>query len=133
MGGGANPFVAHIVGEYCQSGQWEPHIAQLQTLYKTRRDVALSALKRSMPADVTWTHPAGGFFIWLSLPKGLFARQIKQQALQAGVAVAAGEGFFVNPVDGEHNLRLAFSRALPDEIDAGIHILAQVIERARTS
>ncbi len=133
MGGGANPFVAHIVAEYCQSGQWEPHIAQLQTLYKMRRDSALSALKRHMPADVTWTHPAGGFFIWLTLPKGLFAQQIKQQALQAGVAVAAGEGFFVHPAAGEHNLRLAFSCALPDEIDGGIHILAQVIQRAKTS
>ena len=102
MGGGANPFVAYIVAEYCRSGYWEQHISRLQTLYKLRRDVALSALKQYMPADVKWTHPAGGFFIWLNLPENVFAQHVKQQAFQQGVLLAAGEGFFVKSSDGEH-------------------------------
>ncbi len=131
MGGGANPFVANIVAEYCRSGSWETHILRLQSLYKMRRDVALTALGKYMPSDVRWTHPSGGFFIWLSLPVNVFAQNIKRLALQEGVLVSAGEGFFVNPGDGEHNLRLAFSCASPGEIEAGIRILAQVIDRAR--
>src|SRR2546428_5437137 len=127
MGGGANPFVARIVAEYCWSGSWERHIEHVQSLYKRRRDVALSALSRYMPADVRWTHPGGGFFIWLSLPERVFAQQVKRLAFQEGVVLAAGEGFFVHPADGEHNLRLAYSCATPNDIDAGIRILAQVI------
>jgi 2-aminoadipate transaminase len=96
-----------------------------------RRDVALAALERYMPSDVEWSHPAGGFFIWLSLPENVFAHDVKRLALQEGVLVSAGEGFFVNPANGEHNLRLAFSCATPDDIEAGITILAQVIDRAR--
>jgi len=42
-----------------------------------------------------------------------------------------GEGFFVNPSDGQHNLRLAYSYTAPDEIDTGIRILAQVIHETR--
>jgi len=131
MGGGANPFVANIVAEYCRSGSWETHILRLQSLYKMRRDVALTALGKYMPSDVRWTHPSGGFFIWLSLPVNVFAQNIKRLAMQEGVLVSAGEGFFVNPGDGEHNLRLAFSCASPGEIEAGIRILAQVIEKSR--
>jgi len=131
MGGGANPFVANIVAEYCRSGSWETHILRLQSLYKMRRDVALTALGKYKPSDVRWTYPSGGFFIWLSLPVNVFAQNIKRLALQEGVLVSAGEGFFVNPGDGEHNLRLAFSCASPGEIEAGIRILAQVIDRAR--
>jgi 2-aminoadipate transaminase len=131
MGGGANPFVANIVAEYCQSGSWEAHISHLQSLYKMRHDVALAALERYMPADVKWTRPAGGFFIWLSLPGNIFAQQIRRLALQKGVALATGEGFFVHPSDGEHNLRLAYSCALPGDIDSGIRILAQVIDSSR--
>lgn len=127
MGGGANPFIAHMVAEYCRSGHWQQHISHLQALYKKRRDVALAALERSMPPDVVWTHPNGGFFIWLTLPSHIFAQQVKQQALQHGVLVAAGEGFFVNPSDGEHHLRLAYSCAAPEDIDRAIRILAQVI------
>jgi DNA-binding transcriptional MocR family regulator len=130
MGGGANPFTAHIVAEYCRSGAWERHIEGLRSLYKTRRDVALSALRKYMPADVKWTHPAGGFFIWLTLPDNVFAQQVKRVALKEGVTLAAGEGFFVHPADGEHCLRLAYSCATPADIDTGIGILAQVIQRA---
>ncbi len=131
MGGGANPFVAHMVAEYCQSGSLEKHILQLRSLYKMRCDVALAALGQYMPSDVKWTCPAGGFFIWLSLPVNVFAQEVKRLALQEGVLVSAGEGFFVNPGDGEHNLRLAYSCAKPEEIEAGIRILAQVIEKSR--
>jgi 2-aminoadipate transaminase len=80
-----------------------------------------------MPVDVKWTHPAGGFFVWLTLPKHVFAQDVKRLALQKGVLLVAGEGFFVNPSDGEHNLRLAFSFATPNDIETGIRILAQVI------
>ena len=131
MGGGANPFVAHMVAEYCRSGHWEKHIVHLQSLYKGRRDVALSALSQYMPSDVRWTHPAGGFFIWLSLPKQVFAQDVKRLALQEGVSLAAGEGFFVHPAGGEHHVRLAYSRATPNDIDTGIRLLAQVIHRSR--
>jgi 2-aminoadipate transaminase len=131
MGGGANPFAAQIVAEYCRSGHWETHILRLRSLYKMRRDRALSALGRYMPSDVGWTHPAGGFFIWLSLPENVFAQHVKRQALQKGVSLVAGEGFFVNPSEGQHNLRLAYSYTAPDEIDTGIRILAQVIHESK--
>src|SRR5439155_6226866 len=102
-------------------------------LYKKRCDVALSALSQHMPSDVSWTHPDGGFFIWLRLPNSVFARQVKQAALQEGVLVAAGEGFFLNPADGEHNLRIAYSFAAPADIEVGIRILGQVIEKLKTA
>lgn len=127
MGGGANPFTAHIVAEYCRNGHWQQHIQHLQSLYKTRRDRALAALERFMPSDVVWTRPAGGFFIWLTLPPQVFAQQVKQQAWQRGVLVAAGEGFFVHPSAGEHHLRLAYSCAAPDALERAIRTLAQVI------
>ena len=129
MGGGANPLVAHIVAEYCQSGAWEPHLTRLRMLYKGRRDRALAALGQYMPAEVRWTVPAGGFFLWLTLPRRVLAQDVKRLALQQGVEVAAGEGFFVEPAEGAHHLRLTYSCATPDDIEAGIHVLAQVIQR----
>jgi 2-aminoadipate transaminase len=127
MGGGANPLTAYMVAEYCRNGAWEKHIERLQSLYKIRRDRTISALERYMPAHVQWTHPAGGFFIWLSLPEQVLAQQVKQFALQQGVLLAAGEGFFVQPSAGAHHLRLAYSCAALNDIDAGIRILAQVV------
>lgn len=131
MGGGANPFAAQIVAEYCRRGLWEPHLARLRSVYQMRRDVALSALSQHMPCDVAWTRPTGGFFLWLTLPEQILALDVKRLAHQQGVEITAGPGFFVNPSDGQHNLRLAYSYAAPDELARGIQILARAIEQGK--
>jgi 2-aminoadipate transaminase len=133
MGGGANPFAAQIAVEYCQQGHWDAHIKHLRRLYRERRDVMLAALARYMPAEVRWTKPAGGFFVWVTLPTTIPASVIKQQAAERGVHVSSGEGYFVNPDDGKHNLRLAFSFASPHDIETGIRILGEVIAKIETA
>ncbi len=127
MGGGASPFSAQIVAPYCRVGDWEKHILRLRTIYKTRRDLMLSALEKYMPAGTTWTRPKGGFFIWLTLPSGVLAQEVKRLALEAGVSVAAGDTFFLDPRDGQQHLRLCYSYAAPEDLDVGIRTLARVV------
>lgn len=128
MGGGANPLVAHIVAQYCHAGYLEPHVVQLQQVYRHRRDVTLAALKRYMPLGVTWTHPRGGFFVWLTLPKGMSISLLREAARRHGVLFVPGSDFFATG-GGERNLRLAFSFVPPDEIEQGVEILAQGIRQ----
>jgi 2-aminoadipate transaminase len=127
MGGGASPFSAQVVAQYCRNGYWEPHIQRLRAIYLARRDLMLAALERYMPAGTTWTRPEGGFFIWLTLPSTVVASAVKRSALAAGVAVAAGEPFFLDPRDGERHLRLVYSYAAPEEVDVGIQLLGNVV------
>ena len=126
MGGGANPFTAHVVAEYCRAGHLEPQIARLRQVYRRRRDVTLAALERHMPPGVTWTRPRGGFFVWLTLPEGMSAESLREAALQRGVRFVPGTSFFAGG-GGERNLRLAFSFVPPDDIKRGVAILAQAI------
>jgi len=86
----------------------------------------LQALERHMPAGVTWTHPRGGFFIWLTLPEGVKVEPLRKAARAQGVLFVPGTGFFTDG-GGERNLRLAFSFVPPDEIERGVAILAQAI------
>ncbi len=127
MGGGANPLAAQIVAEYCRSGYWDAHLANIRSLYQSRRDTMLAALARYMPDDVHWMHPAGGFFVWLTLPESLDGAAVKAEAAKRGVLVAAGEGFFVNADEGRHHLRLTYSFASLDDIETAVQILAAVV------
>jgi 2-aminoadipate transaminase len=131
MGGGANPFSAQVVAQYGRSGHWEAHVRRLRSIYATRRDLMVSALERYMPAGTTWTRPEGGFFVWLTLPSTVRARDVQRTALEAGVAVAAGEAFFLDPRDGQQHLRLVYSYAAPEDLDAGVRTLAHVINGFR--
>jgi 2-aminoadipate transaminase len=127
MGGGASPLSAQIAADYCSSGAWETHVQHLRALYQTRRDTMLTALERCMPAGVTWTIPAGGFFVWLTLPERVHGQEVKREAAARGVLVSAGEGYFIDPVDGMRNLRLAYSSAPLRAIETAVKILGEVI------
>ncbi len=54
--------------EACRDGRIDRRLPPIRALYHTRRDAMLSVLSEAMPPCVTWTHPAGGMFIWMNLP-----------------------------------------------------------------
>ena len=129
MGGGANPFTAAVVSDYCRIGAWEAHVHWLRRQYKRRRDLALKALEASMPSGVTWTRPRGGYFIWLRLPSSVHVDALEARAQEKGVYFASGKGFYVNPVEGIHHLRLSFSFVPLPDLKFGIEALGKLITR----
>jgi 2-aminoadipate transaminase len=126
MSGGASPLVANILASYCQKGLLETHIERLREVYRERRDVTLRSLESLMPPSVRWTHPRGGFFVWLSLPEPLCAADVVARAKDAGLWLLAGDSFFAERATGQH-LRLAFSYVAPQQISEGIETLGRVI------
>jgi 2-aminoadipate transaminase len=133
MGGGANPFIAHVVADYLAAGGWESYITYLRGLYRQRRDVALRALEEQMPPGVTWSEPDGGFFLWLTLPENVRVTPLADAARRKGVTFSSGRGFFADPAAGEHNLRLAFSFAPLSDLERGIALLAGAIREVESA
>lgn len=107
------------------------HAGRVRDAYRTRRDTMLGALEASMPAGVRWTRPAGGMFLWLSLPEHIDAAVLLERAIEtANVAFVPGAAFY--PDRSVRNaLRLSFSLNPPAEIELGISRLARVIRDAR--
>ena len=129
MGGGANPFTAAIVADFCSSGRWEEHVAWLRSQYKSRRDCALAALDAAMPSSARWTKPEGGYFIWLQLPDNVTVDEVEGQAKAENVYFASGKGFFVHPEEGAHHLRLSFSYVPLEDLKSGISVLGRVVKQ----
>ena len=49
-----------------------------------------------MPAACTWNVPAGGFYVWLTLPPGIDAKAMLPRAVTARVAYVPGTAFFAD-------------------------------------
>lgn len=108
----------------------ESHVARLRETYKARRDFMLDALARHMPKTVEWTRPAGGMFIWLTLPPHLDGAELLAQSLETEkVAFVPGRAFFADG-SGANTLRLSYSCADEDRIEAGIGRLGRLIARS---
>ncbi len=120
---------------YCLHADMDGHIARLRQVYRERRDAMLAALALYFPAEARWTRPEGGLFIWVTLPEGIDTRALLAVALERGVAFVPGSAFHVAGAGGHgeqggRSLRLNFSHADPDRIDAGLRRLGEVVAAA---
>jgi 2-aminoadipate transaminase len=118
-----NQFVAY---EMLNSGFLEEHIHVIRRTYRERRDVMLAAMTEHFPAEIKWTRPEGGMFIWVMLPKGMDATELLAKAIERRVAFVPGLSFHATG-GGENTMRLNFSNSAPDKIRIGIKLLGEII------
>jgi 2-aminoadipate transaminase len=105
------------------------HIQKLRQEYRARRDLMLKLIEENFPAEVTWTHPEGGLFLMVTLPTSLDAGELLKQAVEQKVAYVPCNDFFIQ--DGVRNtLRINFSNARPEMIEAGIVRLGNIFKEA---
>jgi len=122
-------FDQYVAAEFLSSGRLDANLQKSIALYKGKRDLMLSLLKEHMPEGVSWTHPEGGLFLFLTMPEGFDAVKFYDTALDAGVAYVAGE-FFHPDGSGKNTMRLNFSFMSPERIAEGIKLLAELLSNA---
>ncbi len=114
------------VNRYLEENDLDADIARILPVYRERRDAMLAALDAEMPAGVRWTRPAGGLFLWMTLPENLNARTLLDECVRQNVAFVPGGAFFPNG-DHENTLRLNYSNMPVPRIQEGIRRLGAAI------
>ena len=122
-------FDQYVAAEFLTTGRLDENLARSIDLYKGKRDLLLSLLEKHMPEGVTWTHPEGGLFLFLTMPDGFDAVKFYDTALDAGVAYVAGE-FFHPDGSGKNTMRMNFSFMTPERIAEGVKLLARLLSQA---
>lgn len=119
-------FDQYLMVEFMNNGMLEENLPKSIELYRKKRDLMLSLLEKYMPKGVSWTHPEGGLFLFLTLPEDIDTVALYEKALKAGVAYVAGSFFYI---DGSHRntLRLNFSFIETSRMEEGIQILASLL------
>ncbi len=120
-------LVQRAVLHYLTHNDVDGHVERLCAVYRERRDAMLAALERYFPSEARWTCPAGGLFLWVTLPEGVDARSLLAAALEERVAFVPGSAFHVDG-GGRNALRLNFSHATPERLEEGVRRLAGVVE-----
>lgn len=116
-------FTQMAVYETARDGFLDEHVKLIRSTYKERRDAMLQALHDFFPPEVSWTHPQGGLFLWVTMPAGVDSSRLLDTALRQNVAFVPGDPFFPNGDTASH-MRLNFSNAQPEMIREGIRRLS---------
>ena len=122
----SSPLNQMFVHEFISSGVWREYVQRLIGIYRSRRDVLLSALADEFPPGSRWTVPEGGFFVWASLSPPVNTTDLLVKAIEENVAFVAGNGFYMDG-QGTDSMRLNFSGSPEDRIQEGIRRLGSVI------
>ncbi len=123
-----SPFVQKIAARYLETGIFDTHLTTITGLYREKRDIMLSSLRKFMPEEVTWTEPEGGLFLFLTLPGYLDAEDLFMQAVEEKVAFVLGKVFYCNGY-GKNTMRLNFSFPSKEMNAEGIKRLAKAIRK----
>jgi len=116
-----------LMARYVTGGHLRDTLTAARALYKRRAGAMLAALAAHMPSGVSWTRPQGGFFVWLTAPDGVDTRALAAPAAKLGVSYVPGVPFYTDSRGG-NEIRLSYSRVDEGEIDAGIKLLASLLE-----
>lgn len=118
-----------IISAYLEEHDWKGQITKYNDLYRSRRDAMLDALEKYLPAEVSYTRPEGGFFIWLTLPQGIDTYALLQLGVKAGVIFIPGAAFSPSG-QADNKLRLAFCAVDEATIAEGVQRLSTLLASA---
>ncbi len=111
-----------VLYQYLLDNDLDEHIATIRTAYKGQRDLMMELIDEQFPPEVQYTRPAGGMFLWLTLPDGVSSMELFETAIRQQVAFVPGQPFYVDG-GGANTLRLNFSNADETKIQAGMERL----------
>jgi DNA-binding transcriptional MocR family regulator len=111
------------------SPSWARHLRAIRAELRVRRDALIAAIRDTLPTTCLTAIPNGGFHVWIQLRDGLSDIDIARAALQRGVVVSPGSHWYPAEAPAP-SLRLTFAAAPPAALRRGVHLLADVVDRA---
>ncbi|MDL2234206.1 PLP-dependent aminotransferase family protein [Ruminococcaceae bacterium OttesenSCG-928-L11] len=115
-----------IVERFVASGQLGTHLETVTKAYRHKRDTMLRALRQYAPEGMRWTTPAGGYYIWVTLPPGVACDKLLHRAERHKVAFVPGTLFSTTGQE-TGRMRLNFTFAAEHQIEPGIRRLCEAI------
>lgn len=122
---GVSQLNARVMARYLAEGRFDPHVEQVNHLYRAKRDAALAALEEHCSRWVRWNRPEGGYFLWLELDDAVDGQKVQAKAMAEGVMCRPGERFFGQTGEGAQQLRLAFTNPSIDAMGRAIAVLGR--------
>jgi DNA-binding transcriptional MocR family regulator len=117
-------------GAFLERFDLDAHIAEVNAVYRRKRDLMLAAIEEHFPPSVSFTRPEGGLFTWLTFPAGFDAAAfLRDEALRyAKVAFVPGAPFYARDQQA-NRARLNFSGVTEAQIVDGIGRLGLALRR----
>ncbi|MBO0763171.1 MAG: PLP-dependent aminotransferase family protein [Hyphomicrobiaceae bacterium] len=118
------------LADFLASGGYDAHLRRIRRAFQQNIAQMTRAIEKAFPEGTKVTRPAGGFVVWLELPRPLDSRVLLAQALEKGICFAPGDVFSAS--DRYRNcLRLSCAHPWTARIERGVATLG-ALARSQT-
>ncbi len=107
----------------------EQHLEVCRSYYREKLAIFIETMAQHFPpgSGVTWTHPEGGLFLWVSVPEHIDTDELFFDAVRHKVAFVPGALFYGNNPERNH-MRINFSFVSKDQLAVAVQRLAECIK-----
>lgn len=120
------------LADFLASGAYDAHMRRLRRLLEENLRHLTRAIEASFPAETRVSRPAGGFALWVELPRGFDSRALFDAALELGICFAPGDVFSASR-RFRNCLRLSAGWSWSERIEEGVRRLGQLAGRQHRS
>jgi GntR family transcriptional regulator/MocR family aminotransferase len=118
------------LARFIATGGFARHLRRVRPKYRARRDAAVSALSRLLPATVA-TGAAAGLHIYVQLPPWCDERRLVDSARERGVLVEGAAWHWADSESAPPALVLGYGTTSEPGIQRGLEILGSIYNRLR--
>lgn len=113
------------LADFLASGAYDAHLRRLRRLLEENLLRLTRSIEESFPPDTRVSRPAGGFALWVELPRGFDSRALFDEALEHGICFAPGDVFSASR-RFRNCLRLSAGSTWSERIDKGVRRLGEL-------
>jgi DNA-binding transcriptional MocR family regulator len=117
------------LADFLSSGGYDSHLRRIRRVFAHNIEQMLRTIDQAFPKQTRVSRPAGGFVLWLELPRSVKSRELFRQALQQEICIAPGHLFSTgNRYD--HCIRLSCGHDWQPRIEAGLRTVGTLVSAA---
>eukprot|EP00445_Apocalathium_hangoei_P012666 CAMPEP_0203882598 /NCGR_PEP_ID=MMETSP0359-20131031/26793_1 /ASSEMBLY_ACC=CAM_ASM_000338 /TAXON_ID=268821 /ORGANISM="Scrippsiella Hangoei, Strain SHTV-5" /LENGTH=479 /DNA_ID=CAMNT_0050802661 /DNA_START=12 /DNA_END=1451 /DNA_ORIENTATION=+ len=118
-----------LLRQWGQDG-WASHVAEVQALYRRRRDHFVACAERHLQGLAEWSVPEAGMFVWMKLLGVADSKAlIEGPAREEKVLLVPGQYFSARPTEPSAFVRASFSTASDADVDEALRRLAVLLRK----
>jgi 2-aminoadipate transaminase len=132
---GTTNFLQQLISRALGTGAYETHVQSLRKRYAKKAAAMVRACREHLPADVKWTDPTGGLYVWARMPprvKTDLKSKLFAAALQQKMIYVPGNLCYADdPTRRKPNreMRLSFGSGSIPNIQEGIARLGRALKK----
>lgn len=119
------------IAEFLEHDGYDHHLRRVRKALMQQANLMRATIARFFPAGTKTSNPAGGYLLWVELPKSVDSMKLYRLALDNGITIGPG-CMFSKSTRYSNFIRLNYSYAWSPEIEAALVTLGRLVDKCAT-